>query len=199
MSGNIREESVASSEVTGGVQGALRSAAATVGDSLSSVSNAITSRAGRSGGHSQFTEGRTIYVGNLSFDTKDADLEAEFSRFGSITSARLAADPTGQLRGFGFVEFSTPEEANKAIEGADQRQFLGRRMNVQLHVPKIRPGQVGGNRGRAAPSLGPSKTLFIGNMPFQMSDKDLNGEDSLCISLLRSHFLTDILHDRSLP
>jgi RNA recognition motif-containing protein len=187
MSGNIREESVASSQATGGVQGALRSAAATVGDSLSAVSDAITSSPRRSGGHSQFTEGRTIYIGNLSFDAKDADLEAEFSRFGSITSARLAADPSGQLRGFGFVEFSTPEEATAAIEGADQRQFLGRRMNVQLHVPKVRPGQVGGNRGRAPSSNGPSKTLFIGNMPFQMSDKDLNGEDYLCISLLQSH------------
>jgi len=176
----IKEESVASSEVTGGVRGALRNAAANVSDSLSGAAAAVSSGNDRVG---QYDEKKTIYVGNLSFDVRDADLEAEFSKYGNILSARSVIDPgTGQQRGFGFVEFSNGAEAEQAIENANQGQLLGRRMNVQMHIPRERAPRSGGDRDtqfasrrgprRESPEI--SKTLFIGNMSYQMSDKDLN-------------------------
>jgi len=169
----VKEESVASSEVTGGVQGALRNAAATVSDALSGASTAGYDR-----GRPAQGENKTVYIGNLSLDVRDADLEAEFSKYGSIIATRCAIDnQTGQQRGFGFVEFSSVEEANRAIEGAHEQQLLGRRMNVQMHTPKERTPRNRGEFGsRRVPREGPasSKTLFIGNMSYQMSDKDLN-------------------------
>jgi nucleolin len=195
----IKEESVASSEVTGGVQGALRHAAATVSDALSGATS--------SGAASEVVpterDKRVIYVGNLSFDVREADLESEFSKYGNVTSARCISDQqTGQQKGFGFIEFSSAEEAARAVEGANDVQLLGRRMNVQLHIPKERRPRRGDARDGQFPSrraprepIPVSKTLFIGNMSYQMSDKDLNGKlterTSVAKGLKRSMYEND--------
>lgn len=71
---------------------------------------------------------------------------------------------------FGYVEFENLSDAATAIQSLDQQTLQGRRMSVQYHVRREA-------RNTRAPSRSenpPSKTLFIGNMSFQMSDKDLN-------------------------
>jgi RNA recognition motif-containing protein len=103
--------------------------------------------------------GRKVFVGNLSFDVTDDDLREAFSNVGSVVSSKVIADrETGRSRGFGFVEFSTDNEASAAIETWDGREMNGRALNVneaQDKAPKRsggggqpppRDGQGGGGR-----------------------------------------------------
>lgn len=115
---------------------------------------------------------RILYVGNLFFEVTPAQLEAEFGQFGTITNSRIVSDARGQSRGFGYIEFSEQSAAEQAIRQMDQKTFQGRRMAVQYHIGRERSTR---ERGPVAAKNAPSKTLFIGNMSFQMSDKDLNG------------------------
>lgn len=76
------------------------------------------------------------------------------------------------LRRFGYVEFENIEDAQTAIENLDMQVFEGRNLVVQFHRAKPSVGRDGGDRTFGKNQ--PSKTLFIGNMSFEMSDKDLN-------------------------
>lgn len=119
---------------------------------------------------------KILYIGNLFFDVTTRDLEQEFARYGNVVNARVVSDARGQSKGFGFIEFSTVEESEAAISSADQKNFQGRRMSVQTHVPRERSARSSmSDRTRDYTPAPPSKTLFIGNMSFQMSDRDLNG------------------------
>jgi RNA recognition motif-containing protein len=87
-----------------------------------------------------------IYVGNLSFDTSESELEAAFASYGAVTSARLATDrDTGRPRGFGFVEMTNATEAQAAINGLNGSQLQGRALTVNEARP--REAGAGGNRG----------------------------------------------------
>jgi RNA recognition motif-containing protein len=87
-----------------------------------------------------------IYVGNLSFDTSERDLEAAFAAHGAVTSARIATDrDTGRARGFGFVEMSDKAEAQAAIAALNGRELQGRTLTVNEARPREDRG--GGNRG----------------------------------------------------
>ncbi|KAI9657784.1 MAG: hypothetical protein M1821_002960 [Bathelium mastoideum] len=113
---------------------------------------------------------KILYVGNLYFEVKETDLRREFSRFGQITQARVVYDNRGLSKGFGYVEFDSIDSATAAIRGLDNQVLEGRRMTVQYHIPRPpRPNAVL-SRG----SHPPSKTIFIGNMSFEMTDRDLN-------------------------
>ena len=75
--------------------------------------------------------GRKLFVGNLSFDTTSDDLKELFSQAGTCESAQVMTDrATGRSRGFGFVEMSTDDEAQKAINEINGRSFQGRSLNV---------------------------------------------------------------------
>ena len=73
---------------------------------------------------------------------------------------------------FGYVEFKNIPDAQAAVDNLDMQVFEGRNLVVQFHAPKPSSN----TRGRAGnfDTNSPSKTLFIGNMSFEMSDKDLN-------------------------
>ena len=90
--------------------------------------------------------GKKLFVGNLSFDTTSADLEALFGEAGTCESAAVITDrATGRSRGFGFVELSTSAEAQKAIADLNGRELQGRTLNVsEAHE---RSGGGGGDRG----------------------------------------------------
>jgi RNA recognition motif-containing protein len=80
---------------------------------------------------------KKIYVGNLSFQTSDQDLEAIFAEFGSITSASVITDrDTGRSRGFGFVEMEDDSAAMNAIQGLNGREVDGRTLNVNEARPR---------------------------------------------------------------
>ena len=97
-----------------------------------------------------------IYVGNLSFDTKDSDLRTAFEPFGEISSCSVIQDRmTNRSRGFGFVEMPNQEEAKKAIEELDGKSVQGREIKTSEAKPResresggFRSGG-GGNRNRS--------------------------------------------------
>lgn len=90
-----------------------------------------------------------LFVGNLSFQTQDRDLQALFSAAGVVTNLNLMLDKfTGKSRGFAFVEFSTPEEANQAVEMFNGKELSGRALSVSIARPREdRPPGEGGFRG----------------------------------------------------
>lgn len=89
-----------------------------------------------------------IYVGNLSYQTTEADLEAAFAAFGVVERVSLGRDrDTGQPRGFAFVEMTDKTAAEKAIEGLNGHEMNGRTLTVNEARPKPeRGGGGGGNR-----------------------------------------------------
>jgi len=88
-----------------------------------------------------------LYVGNLSFQTSSDDLQQLFSQAGTVESASVVEDrDTGRSRGFGFVEMATKEEAQKAIEQFNGKEFNGRNLNVNEARPREDRGGFGGNR-----------------------------------------------------
>src|SRR5512136_724101 len=89
-----------------------------------------------------------LFVGNLSFNTTENDLQDAFAAHGTVVEANLMLDrSTGRPRGFGFVTMSTPEEAQKAIEAMNGKPLGGRALTVNLARPREeRPGGGGGGR-----------------------------------------------------
>ena len=89
-----------------------------------------------------------IYVSNLSFNVQDEDLKGFFEDFGEVTSARVITDKfTQRSKGFGFVEMSTDEEAQKAIEMWHGKEFEGRTLTVNEARPmEARPPRRDFNR-----------------------------------------------------
>ena len=91
-----------------------------------------------------------LFVGNLSFNTTENDLHEAFAAHGTVVEANLMMDRmTGRSRGFAFVTFSTPEEAQKAIAALNGAQLDGRALTVNVARPKEeRPPGGGGVRDR---------------------------------------------------
>ena len=91
--------------------------------------------------------GKKLFVGNLNFKTNDDDLRQLFSQAGTVDSATVMMDrATGRSRGFGFVEMSTDEEAEKAVQQFNGNDFQGRALNVN-EARERTPGGGGGGRG----------------------------------------------------
>ena len=89
-----------------------------------------------------------LFVGNLSYQTIENDLQDYFSQAGVVTSVNLMFDKvTGKSRGFAFVEFATPEEAAKAVEQFHNKEFQGRSLTVNIARPREeRPPRWSGQR-----------------------------------------------------
>jgi len=78
-----------------------------------------------------------IFVAKLNFKTRKEDLEAAFSRFGQVTSAKIVRDKdTGRSKGFGFVEMATEEEGRAAIDGLNETELDGRTIVVKPANPR---------------------------------------------------------------
>jgi RNA recognition motif-containing protein len=91
-----------------------------------------------------------LYVGNLPYTTVDADLENLFSQAGTVKSAQVIKDRvSGRSKGFGFVEMSSPDEAQSAINKFNGQDFNGRALTVNLARPREERsgGGGGGFRG----------------------------------------------------
>jgi len=86
-----------------------------------------------------------IFVGNLSYQTTEPELESVFSQYGAVEKASVVRDrDTGQPRGFAFIEMTNKNEALKAIEELNGRELNGRALNVNEARPRE---ERGGNRG----------------------------------------------------
>ncbi len=89
-----------------------------------------------------------LYVGNLSFDTSNEDLQQLFAKAGTVESASIVEDrETGRSRGFGFVEMSTKEEGAAAIQQFNGQEMGGRALNVNEAKPREDRGGGGGRGG----------------------------------------------------
>jgi RNA recognition motif-containing protein len=95
--------------------------------------------------------GNKLYVGNLSYNVRDDDLQQTFAQFGTVNSAKVMMDrETGRSKGFGFVEMGSDAEAQSAINGMNGQQMDGRALVVNEARPREeRPGGFGGGGGRS--------------------------------------------------
>lgn len=98
----------------------------------------------------------SIYVGNLSYDVSQEDLNTVFAEYGTVKRVQLPTDrETGRMRGFGFVEMSTDAEEAAAIEALNGAEWMGRDLKVNKAKPREERsssggwgnGGGGGNRG----------------------------------------------------
>lgn len=93
---------------------------------------------------------KNIFVGNLDFNTSEAELRQIFEAYGRVDRVSIMTDrETGRSRGFGFVEMSDAEEGERAIAALDGSQIGGRKLNVNEARPKTDRMPSGG-RGQAA-------------------------------------------------
>lgn len=90
--------------------------------------------------------GRKLYVGNLTYNVSSSELQDLLAQYGTVSSAEVIQDrETGRSKGFGFVEMSTDEEAQAAIQALNGAQHDGRALTVNEAKPK----EGGGGGGRS--------------------------------------------------
>ena len=101
-----------------------------------------------------------LYIGNMSFNTTEADLRDAFGQFGSVTDVYIASDRmTGRPRGFAFVTFGTEAEAKVAAEKMNGVDMDGR----QLTVNEAKPKEEMGSRNFSSPNRRPGAFQARGN------------------------------------
>ena len=92
---------------------------------------------------------KKLYVGNLTYNVNESDLEALFTPFGTVQSAQIIVDrDTNRSKGFGFVEMDTDAQAQAAIQGLNGREHDGR--NLTVNEAKPREARAGGGGGGTA-------------------------------------------------
>jgi RNA recognition motif-containing protein len=92
---------------------------------------------------------KKLYVGNLSYNTKEEDLREAFSKIGEVLSATLIIDKaSGRSKGFGFVEMASDEDAEKAIASLNGTEFMDRTITVNEAKPKTERSGSGGRGDR---------------------------------------------------
>ena len=91
----------------------------------------------------------SIYVGNLSYDVTEDNLNAVFAEYGTVRRVQIPTDrETGRVRGFGFVEMSSEDEEASAIEALDGAEWMGRDLKVNKARPREERGSFGGGGNR---------------------------------------------------
>jgi cold-inducible RNA-binding protein len=89
-----------------------------------------------------------LFVGNLSFNTTENDLQDAFASHGTVLQASLMMDRTsGRSRGFAFVTMSTPEEAQTAIDALNGADLAGRNLTVNVARPREDRAESSSSRG----------------------------------------------------
>ncbi|KAI1142812.1 RNA-binding domain-containing protein [Hypoxylon sp. FL0543] len=144
-------------------------------DEKSAVEEAISSDDSTSGSplESSPTEserarqGYSIFISNMTFDATEVHLREAFTKYGEILSLNIGRDGRGLSRGFAFITFKDEDSAQRAVAEADKSFWHGRRINVDHKKPASEKSP------RGSPSE-PTQSLFIGNIPYETSDADLN-------------------------
>lgn len=91
-----------------------------------------------------------LYVGNLSFETSEAELQALFAEAGTVETVNVIRDrDTGRARGFAFVEMASEADAQAAIARFNEQSFGGR--NLTVNVAKPQAARSGGGGGYSRP------------------------------------------------
>lgn len=91
----------------------------------------------------------SIYVGNLSYDVTEENLNAVFAEYGTVRRVQIPTDrETGRVRGFGFVEMNSEDEEAAAIEALDGAEWMGRDLKVNKARPREQRKSFGGGGNR---------------------------------------------------
>jgi RNA recognition motif-containing protein len=102
-----------------------------------------------------------LFVGNLSFNTTENDLQDAFAAHGTVVEANLMTDrTTGRPRGFGFVTMSSDEEAQKAVAAMNGKSIDGRALTVNIARPREERPPGGGGGGGRRPYSGASRGRY---------------------------------------
>lgn len=89
----------------------------------------------------------SIYVGNLSYEVTESELNSVFAEYGSIKQVQIPTDrETGRVRGFAFVEMGADAEEQAAIDALDGAEWMGRSLKVNKAKPREDRSSFGGNR-----------------------------------------------------
>ncbi len=107
--------------------------------------------------------GKKLYVGNLSYEVNDSELQQMFEPYGTVQSAQVIMDrDTGRSKGFGFVEMGSDQEAQAAIAALSGKQVGGRSLTVNEAKPKEGGGGGGGRGGYGGGGGGGSRGGYGG-------------------------------------
>lgn len=107
-----------------------------------------------------------IFVRNVAFDATEEHLKEVFSKYGEVVTSYLGRDARGLSRGYGFIYFNNAEDMNKALANVDGSFWHGRRLQC---LPRVRK-----SRGASKAPAEPSASIFIGNIPYEITDVELN-------------------------
>ncbi len=91
---------------------------------------------------------KKLYVGNLPYSVSDSELQKMFEEYGTVDSAQVIMDrDSGRSKGFGFVEMSSDDAAQSAINGLNEQDMGGRALTVNEARPREDRGRGGGGGG----------------------------------------------------
>lgn len=128
------------------------------------ITDAAAAEAARHEGETDFG----IYIRNVVFDATEQHLKEAFEHYGTVTKVAIARDARGLSRGYAFIWFEKPEAQTKAIAEAHGSFWHGRRIIVQQRTAP-RTNESGERSVRS-----PTDSLYIGNLPYETTDADLN-------------------------
>jgi RNA recognition motif-containing protein len=122
--------------------------------------------------------GKKLYVGNLSYNVDSSALEQLLSQFGAVVSAQVISDrDTGRSKGFGFVEMSSDEDAQKAIAALNGQEHDGRALTVNEAKPREDRPRGGGGGGYGGGGGGGGGRGGFGGGRGGGRDRDRGGRD----------------------
>lgn len=114
----------------------------------------------------------TIFVGGLAWAVDDDRLRSEFEHIGQVISARVITDrDSGRSKGYGYVDFETKQAAEDAVEKMRGAEIEGRSVNVDMSQGKKKPADRAARFGDVPSN--PSDTLFVGNLPFDVDQNEV--------------------------
>ncbi|KAL4989818.1 hypothetical protein BDW68DRAFT_155806 [Aspergillus falconensis] len=113
----------------------------------------------------QYEPRQTVFIGNLFYDVTAEDLKKQMTKYGVVEGVNIIYDSRGISKGYGYVQFSSNAAARRAIDAMHMRIFEGRRVTLYYAQTNI----TNNFKNRK-----PTNTLYVGNVPFEMTDRDLN-------------------------
>mmetsp|Transcript_24585 Transcript_24585/g.59174 ORF Transcript_24585/g.59174 Transcript_24585/m.59174 type:complete len:289 (+) Transcript_24585:440-1306(+) len=123
--------------------------------------------------------GRKLYVGNLDFRTDSEYLRDKFRKYGPIIDVFVPQDGRGESRGFAFITFEDKRDAQDAVDAMHDSRLDGRKITCNIARPRPplrdggRGGGGGGRRGSRSPRGAPSCKIYIGNLPMDTQEGEL--------------------------
>ncbi|KAL1839471.1 hypothetical protein VTJ49DRAFT_1480 [Mycothermus thermophilus] len=144
-----------------------------VQEAMQEMSPPTSSAEPTEGGQKEIKAGFSAFVRNLVFELTEEHLEKAFSKYGNVMKTFIARDPRGLSKGYGFVQFETEEALKAACDSVNGSFWHGRRITCIPRTDK-RDGLSGGPGRHPRSPTEPTSQLFIGNIPYETTDAELN-------------------------